>query len=82
VAQQRAQEQAQIDAATAPVGSTIAWNDANASGSVSVLREGRSSNGQPCREFQQTVTIGGRSEQAYGIACMQPDGAWRIVNTQ
>jgi hypothetical protein len=82
VAQQRAQEQAQIDAATAPVGSTIDWNDANASGSVSVLREGRSSNEQPCREFQQTVTIGGRSEQAYGIACMQPDGAWRIVNTQ
>jgi len=82
VAQQRAQEQAQIDATTAPVGSTIAWNDAGASGSVSVLREGRSSSGKPCREFQQTVTVGGRSEQAYGTACRQPDGAWRIVKTQ
>ncbi len=82
VAQQRAQEQAQIDAATAPVGSTITWNDANAGGSVAVLRDGHSSDGQYCREFQQTVTVGGRSEQAYGTACQQPDGAWHIVSTQ
>jgi len=82
VAQQRAQEQAQIDATTASVGETIVWNDANASGSVSVLRDGHSSDGQYCREFQQTVTIGGRSEQGYGTACQQPDGSWRIVNTR
>jgi len=82
VAEQRAHEQAQIDATTAPVGSTIVWNDANASGAVSVLRDGHSSNGQYCREFLQTVTIAGRSEQAYGIACMKPDGSWRIVDTQ
>lgn len=82
VAQQRAQEQAQIDATTAPVGSTIVWNDANASGSVSVLRDGHSSDGQYCREYQQTVTVGGRSEQAYGTACMQPDGAWHIVDAR
>ena len=82
VAQQRAQEQAQIEATTAPVGSTIAWDDAGAAGSVSVLREGRSSSGKTCREFQQTVTVGGRSEQAYGTACLQPDGAWQIVKTQ
>jgi len=82
VAQQRAQEQAQIEATTAPVGSTVQWNDASASGSVSVLRDGRSSDGQYCREFQQTVVVGGRSEQAYGVACRQPDGAWRIVETR
>jgi len=82
VAQQRAQEQAQIDATTAPVGETIVWNDANASGSVSVLRDGHSSDGLYCREFQQTVTVGGRSEQAYGTACQQPDGSWRIVDTR
>lgn len=82
VAQQRAQEQAQIDATTAPVGSTIAWNDANASGAVSVLRDGHSSDGLYCREFLHTVTIGGRSQQAYGTACRQPDGSWRIVSTR
>lgn len=82
VAQQRAQEQAQIDATTAPVGSTIIWNEANASGGVSVLRDGHSSAGEYCREFLQTVTVGGRSEQGYGTACQQPDGSWRIVETR
>jgi hypothetical protein len=82
VAQQRAYEQAQIDATAAPVGSSIQWNEGNAYGAVSVLRDGQSSSGRYCREFQQTVTIGGRSEQAYGTACMQPDGAWQIVDTR
>jgi triosephosphate isomerase len=36
--------------------------------------------GRYCREFQQTVTIGGRTEQAYGTACMQPDGAWEVIS--
>lgn len=31
-----------------------------------------------CREYQQTVTIGGQTEQAYGTACRQPDGSWKI----
>lgn len=82
VAQQRAYEQAQIDATTAPVGSSVQWNEGSAYGAVSVLRDGQSSSGRYCREFQQTVTIGGRSEQAYGTACMQPDGAWQIVDTR
>ncbi len=36
--------------------------------------------GQQCREYQQTVTIGGRTEQAYGTACRQPDGTWKVVS--
>lgn len=35
--------------------------------------------GQYCREFQQEVTVGGKTEQAYGKACRQPDGSWKIV---
>ncbi len=35
--------------------------------------------GRYCREYQQTVVIGGREEQAYGRACRQPDGTWKIV---
>ncbi len=34
--------------------------------------------GRYCREFQQSVVIGGQSEQAYGIACQQPDGSWEV----
>ena len=33
-----------------------------------------------CREFQQTITVGGRTETAYGTACRQPDGDWKIVS--
>ena len=35
-----------------------------------------------CREFQQTITVGGKTEKAYGTACRQPDGAWKIVETK
>lgn len=79
--QQRALETAQIRATTAALGETITWNDGTASGAVAAVREGTSSAGRYCREFQQTVSIGGRTEQAYGTACRQPDGAWEVVST-
>jgi hypothetical protein len=28
------------------------------------------------REYQTTVIVGGREVQAYGTACLQPDGSW------
>ena len=33
-----------------------------------------------CREFQRKVTIGGKVQNSYGTACMQPDGDWKIVS--
>jgi surface antigen len=77
VDRQRA-ETAYTRATTAPVGETITWSNPNTgnSGSITPTREGQSST--YCREFQQTVYIGGREEQAYGVACRQPDGAWEI----
>jgi hypothetical protein len=77
--QQRLHEEAQIRATTAAVGETIIWEDGGASGSVTTTRVGTSTSGRLCREFQQTVTIGGRTEQAYGTACLQPDGSWELV---
>lgn len=79
-AQQRAHEQSIIEATRLPAGESITWNDGPQSGSVTVLRTGTAPNGQPCREFSQAVTIGGQSETAYGTACRQPDGAWKIIN--
>jgi surface antigen len=32
-----------------------------------------------CREFTQTITVGGQAVQATGTACRQPDGSWRIM---
>ena len=34
----------------------------------------------PCREFQTTIVIDGKSEPAHGTACQQADGTWRVVN--
>ena len=73
-------QQAASRAQTAPIGQTITWNNPNTGnyGSVTPLRDGTSQSGEYCREFQQTVTVGGRTQQAYGIACRQPDGSWQI----
>ena len=74
------QERAMAMAETAPVGHTIVWNnpDTGNSGSVTPTRDGTSMAGEYCREFQQTVTIGGETEEAYGIACQRPDGSWEM----
>ncbi len=75
-------QQAQAQATAVPIGQTIAWNNPNsgASGSVTPLRDGTASGGQYCREFQQTVTISGRTQQTYGTACRQADGSWQVVS--
>ncbi|MBK19646.1 MAG: hypothetical protein CMM52_12500 [Rhodospirillaceae bacterium] len=68
---------------TNPVGQTSSWSnpDSGNSGTVTPTRTLASADtGQPCREYQQTVTIDGKTEQAYGRACRQPDGSWQIVN--
>lgn len=78
-AQARKHEQAQIEATTAATGDTIFWEEDDASGSVTVVRQGRNTSGQQCREYHQNVTIGGETESAYGTACLQEDGSWKIV---
>lgn len=35
---------------------------------------------QNCREFQQTISVGGQVQQAYGMACQQADGTWQLVS--
>ncbi len=74
--------QAQNNAYSAPIGQTIAWNNPQSgnSGTYTPVRDGRSSSGEYCREYQTTVVVGGRSQQAYGTACRQPDGQWQVVN--
>lgn len=66
---------------TAPVGEQIIWNNPQTGnrGTITTVNEGYSVSGNYCREFQQTVVIGGRSERAMGRACQQPDGTWKIV---
>lgn len=44
------------------------------------LRDYRSRNGEYCREYQTTIIVQGRREQAYGQACQNRDGTWEIIN--
>jgi len=69
-------------AATAPVGQQITWYNPQSGnqGTIVPVREGRDTGGNACREYQQTVTIGGKTERAYGTACKQADGSWKIIN--
>jgi surface antigen len=64
---------------TTPSGQSVTWNnpDSGHSGSVTPIRTYQSG-GTYCREYQQTVTIGGKQEQSYGTACRQPDGSWKV----
>jgi len=77
-----ANEAAQKALETAPSGSAVAWQnpDSGHSGTVTPVRTYQTGSGSYCREYQQTVTINGRQEKAYGTACRQPDGSWKIVN--
>ncbi len=82
-ADQAALARAGEEARTAPIGKTIAWSnpDSGNSGSVTATREGRQDeSGNYCREFKQKVTIDGRTEEAYGVACRQPDGSGKITS--
>lgn len=79
--QQREHESAQVRATTAPIGETIYWSEGGASGHVTPTREGTSSAGRYCREFQHEVKIGGKTEQSYGTACRQSDGSWEVIST-
>lgn len=74
--------QAQSRAYSAPVGESISWNNPNSGnyGTYTPTRDGYSSSGRYCREYQQTIVVGGRTEKGYGTACQQPDGSWEIVN--
>ena len=73
-------EQADTQARSVAIGETISWNNPNSghSGTVTPTRHGYTNSGDYCREFQRTITIDGKVEQAHGITCRQPDGSWRI----
>lgn len=66
---------------SAPVGERITWSNPKSgnAGAITTTRDGYNDSGNYCREFQQLVTVGGKTEQAYGTACKQADGTWKIM---
>ena len=74
--------EAQQRAYAGPIGQPIIWDnpDNGHSGSITPIRDGHTESGDYCREFQTDVNVGGQRQSAYGKACRQPDGSWKIVS--
>ena len=81
-ADQQHAETAAKRAYAGPVGERVFWNNPQSgnSGTITPTRDGYTTAGTYCREYQQTVTVGGQTELAYGTACKQADGTWKIVS--
>lgn len=65
---------------SAPTGNTQTWKnpDSNNSGSITPTSTYQAQNGQYCREYEQTITVSGETRQAFGTACRQSDGIWKV----
>ena len=61
-------------------GQPFPWQNPRSGVSGTVTPSGYYQNqtGQYCREYTQTINIGGRLQEGHGVACRQPDGSWRI----
>lgn len=71
-------QQAYNRAGSSPVGQNISWHNPHSGhhGNVRAVREGRSSYGEYCREFQSTAYIDGHRDTVYNTACKGNDGRW------
>lgn len=74
--------QASQRANSAPIGEQVSWNNPQTGnhGTITPVRDGRTNDGRYCREYQQTITVGGRKETGYGTACQSQNGDWEIIN--
>lgn len=70
-----------------PVNQQASWTSNNAGPdgqpvtyTVTPTRNYYSHTHRYCREYQTTVTVGGKAQQAYGKACRMPDGQWKVVS--
>lgn len=61
-------------------GSMSRWQNLStrSSGYTVPVQTYQKSGGVYCREYQTVVTVAGRSQSAYGTACRQPDGSWKV----
>lgn len=65
-------------------GESVNWRgkDGDVVGTVTPVRTFTSSSGTPCREFQRSLTVGGKTEVRFGTACRKPDGVWIIKSSR
>ncbi len=49
-------------------------------GTINPYRHYTNVQGQPCREYNQTIYIDGRAHSGHGTACRLPDGTWQLMS--
>lgn len=66
---------------TGQPGQSMPWKNPQSgnSGTVTPQNYYQNSEGQYCREYSQTIVVGGQKQDGYGKACRQSDGSWKIV---
>jgi len=66
---------------TAQPGQSLPWRNAQSgnSGTITPKNYYQNAEGRYCREYTQTIKVGGQQQQGYGKACRQPDGTWQII---
>ena len=62
-------------------GQSLPWSNpqSGVSGTVTPSNYYQMANGSYCREYTQTINVGGRVQEGYGRACRQQDGSWQVV---
>ena len=66
---------------TQPAGQPLPWRNPQSgnSGTITPQAPYKTSEGQYCREYTQSINVGGQTKNGYGTACRQPDGSWQII---
>ena len=62
-------------------GSKTTWANPDSENSGEIVPEPafQDGTGRYCREFWHSVTVAGEKQVAYGTACREPDGTWRLI---
>lgn len=65
-----------------PIGQPAYWTNSKSGTNYTVVpvKNVTVQGNKYCREYRTTAVIGGKTEQVYGKACRQPDGAWKMVS--
>jgi surface antigen len=66
---------------TAPAGRALPWKNPESGnyGTVTPAAPYQTASGQYCREYNQTIVVGGKKQSGHGTACREPDGSWKII---
>ena len=67
-----------------PTGHSTSWKNDKTDSSYTVTPTSNkmTMNGQsPCRHFNTTAIINGKTEHVHGVACQQSDGTWKAVKS-